>query len=141
MSNLVGPNNKPIPTEEEKPAEDEAPKNGESGQSFQDLRVVPRGTLFYNLGLAIIDEYMTGMALQQMLMLKQTQKLVTDPPQLVAAKEQFAVHERRRFAMATELNNRFAEADRKYVDSLGLEVVDIAVPEGSNMEDEDAPSN
>ena len=128
MSNIVDPNNRPIETEDK--AEAEAPateekkgSNGESNQGVADIRAIPIGTLIYNLGLAILDERATGMAVQQMNQMKQEQKLVVDPPPLMMAKAHLEESEKRRFAFANEINIRFRDSDKRRIDESDLEVV------------------
>ena len=126
MSSIVGPGGRPIEEKvsEEKDGAGAHPTNGKSNQELLDIRTVETGTLVYNLVLATQDERAVAMAVHQMEMMKAQQKMVVDPPPLEMAKQQFEIHEKRRFAMANELNQRFRAIDAARLAEAGIEVVD-----------------
>ena len=144
MSPILGPDNKPVQSEPKETEKEPVPKNGKSDKGFVDPRVVPFGTLVYNLDLAVFDEKMAGMAVANMLQMKAAQKIVADPPVLVQAKEDLGAHEIRRHAFANELNIRMRFIDAARIEEAGLEVEDLtkeeepAPTEGEH--DEETPS-
>jgi len=138
MGNIVNEHGRKL--EEEKPAE-ESKGNGQSGRSFEDVRAIPTGTLIYNLGKFVYQEESAEGFIGQMEMMKKQQKMVTDPPPLVAARAQYHAIVNMRFICAREINERFRALDEAHAAAHGLklresDVVGEAVDGGEKQEPE-----
>lgn len=83
-----------------------------------DVRMVPSGTLIYNLIRYSIEEIGIKSMLAQADQFKQANKLLVDPPQISAAREGLAGIEQARYAMATEINIRMASLDEMRIASI-----------------------
>jgi hypothetical protein len=116
MSTILDKNQKPI--------------NGQDqNRQTHDVRVVPTGTLIYNLIRFTGEDVGLGNAIQQFEMAKQQQKMVVDPPQLAKLKEHHQEVQHHRYIIAAELNARFADLDGAYRARLGIEIIEPIQPE------------
>ena len=89
-------------------------------QKTMDVRVVPFGTLNYNFIRAAIDELFAANAIQQVMAMKEQQKMVADPPQLEVMKEHLELAQRHRYIMGNEINERMRLVDQARREEVGL---------------------
>jgi hypothetical protein len=135
MGLISDANGKPMTTETEAKEEAKPGQNGQShGPEVQDVRGLPTGTLFYNLIRVVGEEVGIEGFIHQMEAAKISKKMVTDPPQLVRAKEVYAQMCERRFIFANELNQRFKDIDEARAKACGITVF---VPKAAATPDED----
>lgn len=136
MSSLLDSNERPI-----QPEAAEKPANGKNhDQNVMDVRAVPTGTLLYTFVKTVMDETGVESFIHQMEAMKLQQRMVADPGELVRAKGVYHAMAQRRYVMARELNERFADLDKARRDALGIaEWVPPAQEEPAAAEEEPDP--
>lgn len=125
MGIITDANGRSIKQEEAKPS-----GNGQShGPEKQDVRGVPTGTIIYNLIRVTGEEVGLEGFVHQMEQAKEAKKMVTEPPQLVRAKQVLAQMGHNRTVLALELNERFKHIDLARCAELGIQVFVPPPPE------------
>lgn len=123
MGLIEDKNGKPLSDDKEQSGDDNGKSNGaRASGGVMDVRTVPTGTLIYNLCLVTNREDGAFAMLQQLEQMKVTQKVVGDPPQLVAMHAEYQLLQEARYGMAAELNFRFKAMDIHRAKTLGVEI-------------------
>jgi hypothetical protein len=121
MSNLVGPNNRPIETERPANQEEASPGNGEGEiNPLLQIQLMPTGLLQLNLTTFICKANDLENMIGSMKMQMQMQKMVGEPPQMAAMVEELQKVTLHRFVFCKELNDRARAADEAYWTAQGF---------------------
>lgn len=113
MALIVDKNSNPMPQT----------ANGEADKDVFDVRAIPTGTLIYNLIRYTGEEVGLENMEHQLQAMKEQQKLVADPPQMVAIRARLQEIKERRYIIAKDINDRFADLDAAYRQKCGIEIL------------------
>jgi hypothetical protein len=128
---LSGSDEESLPNQgkEAREGEEAAKAEKEGGEKMQDARLIPRGTLVYNLTMVVNNLFMMSIQMEQMESMMKQQRAIVDPPPLVEMKAQLVRLQRSRDIIVNNLNDRYASDDERYWASLPDEDKDKAEAE------------
>ena len=112
---LSGSDEEELPNEGKEAREGEAAaKDEKKGAKMQDARLIPRGTLIYNLTMVVNNLFMLSIQLEQMEGMMKQQRQLLEPPPVTAMKQQLAELQRSRDIIVNNLNDRYEAEDEVY---------------------------